>query len=950
MEKQAYHESVAEVCERLGTGVESGLSASEAAARLAQDGPNELTHTAGKRAWQILLAQFTNLLVILLIVAAVVSFFLGDAKDAIAIVAIIVLNALLGFRQEYNAERAMAALKKLSAPHIKVRRGGVVEEVDARDLVRGDIVLLEAGNLVPADCRLSTAASLKVQEAALTGESEAVEKSVDALGEGELAVGDRHNMVHMGTIVTYGRGEGVVTSAGMDTELGRVATLLQETEDDPTPLTSKIEHLGKVLVWVALGLIALVALVGVMRGDEWKIVFMTAVSMAVAAVPEGLPAVVTIALALGAKRMLARQALIRNLPAVETLGSVTAICTDKTGTLTQNVMTVTRVALPDGELSIAPSGPVDLGDDVRGDVLLCLGAAALASDAVLKPRANADESWKALGDPTEGALVVAAARLGMERSALEATLPRYGEAPFDSDRKRMSVALRPGCPLLAGVPGNALGLRGETQASAGCGGASTSVEGAVGEFLATCFGSDGEAGQSVVFAKGAVGSILDVCTHIRRDGKAIALDAGERSRVLGLMERAASDGVRVLGIAYRVDDAEMEHPGASDLERDLVFLGMTGMIDPLRDDVKMSVAECQAAGIRPVMITGDHPAMAGYIARELEMPAGDSVVTGLQIAGMSDLELEAAAEKACVFARVSPEDKLRIVDALQARGEIASMTGDGVNDAPALKSADIGVAMGITGTDVAKEASDMVLLDDRYATIVAAVREGRVIFDNICRFIRFILASNAGELLVMLLAPLFGLPLPLFPVQILWMNLVTDGLPALALGVEDAESDVMLRPPRDPKAPIIDWKMGRSILWVGLLIAGISLVVGKHFYPGAAGESVAVSHGHHGGEAAVWQTMLFTAMVLAQLFLALAVRSSRESLFKIGLFSNRPMIAALIVTVILHLGVIYVPVMQSFFKTTALSLPQLAICVGAGFIVFVAVEIEKLILRVRTKQ
>jgi Ca2+-transporting ATPase len=916
MVKQAYQESVAEVCARLDTDIDAGLSSVEAAARLVEDGPNELTHTTGKRAWQILLAQFTNLLVILLIVAAVVSFFLGDAKDAIAIVAIIVLNAILGFRQEYNAEQAMAALKKLSAPHIKVRRDGAVSEVDARDLVRGDVVLLEAGNLVPADCRLSTAASLKVQESALTGESAAVGKSVDALGERELAVGDRHNMVHMGTIVTYGRGEGVVTAAGMGTELGHVATLLQETEDDPTPLTTKIEHLGKVLVWVALGLIALVAVVGATRGDDWKTVFMTAVSMAVAAVPEGLPAVVTIALALGAKRMLARQALIRNLPAVETLGSVTAICTDKTGTLTQNVMTVTHVELPDHELKIDPSGPVELPDALRDDILLCVGGAALSSDAVLQQRDEAGGTWKALGDPTEGALVVAAARIGMEKATLESLLPRIAEAPFDSDRKRMSTLH-------------------STSSSEG-----DSVVSAFQRLVSVDEGG-------VIFAKGAVEPMLDVCTGIRRDGGRQVLGDVERDRLVTKMEALAADGIRVLGIAYRSGVENGASPSV--LEQDLTFLGMIGMIDPLREDVKMSVAECQAAGIRPVMITGDHPAMAGCIARELSMPSEDAVITGLEIAKMSDLELETAAEYACVYARVSPEDKLRIVDALQARGEIASMTGDGVNDAPALKSADIGVAMGITGTDVAKEASDMVLLDDRYATIVAAVREGRVIFDNIRRFIRFILASNAGELLVMLLAPLFGLPLPLFPVQILWMNLVTDGLPALALGVEGPEKDVMLRPPRDPKAPIIDWAMGRSILWVGLLIAGISLVIGWHFFDGAAAGATTMAHGHGVGSASVWQTMLFTSMVLAQLFLALAVRSSSESLFKIGVFTNRPMIAALAVTLLLHLAVIYVPVMQGFFKTAALTLPQLGICVAAGLAVFGAVEIEKLVARLRDK-
>ncbi len=918
MDTQVYNERVEDVCTRLESSLEKGLSRAEVAKRLVENGPNELTHVNQKKAWQILLVQFSNVLVILLIVAAVLSWFLGDWKDAVAILAIVILNAILGFRQEYKAERAMAALKRLSAPHVKVRRGGDVEEVDARDLVCGDVVLLEAGNLVPADCRLSTAASLKVQESALTGESEAVEKTIEKLPDVETTVGDRRNMVHMGTIVTYGRGEGIMTAAGMQTELGHVASLLQDTEDDPTPLTNKIEHLGKVLVWVALGLIMLVSVVGIVRGDHWKIVFMTAVSMAVAAVPEGLPAVVTIALALGAKRMLARHALIRNLPAVETLGSVTAICTDKTGTLTQNVMTVTQVALPNSRIDIAPSAAVTLPDDSRTDVLLCLGVAALASDAVLKARSDEEGAREAIGDPTEGALVVAAARVGLTKPLLESLLPRYAEAPFDSDRKRMSTLHR----------------RSEM----------ASKETSISDFLHACGVEDG-AGD-VVFAKGAVDCMLDVCTQIRRDGVNAALGDADRVQILGQMESMAAGGVRVLGVACRAGVPRQEGYSAGDLEKELTFLGLVGMMDPLREDVVGAVAECQKAGIRPVMITGDHPAMARHIADALSMPVDGAVVTGLDIARMSDAELEETAAVACVYARVSPEDKLRIVDALQARGEITSMTGDGVNDAPALKSADIGVAMGITGTDVAKEASDMVLLDDRYATIVSAVREGRVIFDNIRRFIRFILASNAGELLVMLLAPLFGLPLPLFPVQILWMNLVTDGFPALALGVEGPEKDVMQRPPRDPSAPLIDWAMGRSILWVGLLIAGVSLWIGKHFYMGEAG--AALSHGHGGGDAAVWQTMLFTTMVLAQLFLAMAVRSSRESIFRIGMFSNRPMVAALAVTLLLHLGVIYVPAMQGFFKTAALSLPQLGLCVFCGLTVFAAVEVEKLILRLRS--
>ncbi len=889
--------------DELGVRPEQGLSASVASERLAAHGPNALTQKSGPGMWVILAAQFMNLLVGLLVAAAVVSFLLGDVKDAVAIAVIVILNGLLGFKQERSAEKAMAALKKLSVPRVRVRRDGGVTEIDSVDLVPGDIMLLEAGNMVPADGRLTVCAGLRVQEAALTGEAEPVEKQLDAIVHAEAAVADRTNMVYMGTVITYGRAEAICTTTGMGTELGQIATLLSEMEDEVTPLTEKIEHLGKVLVFVALGLIACVAIMGLLRGEDARTVFLTAVSMAVAAVPEGLPAVVTIALALGARRMLARQALIRNLPAVETLGSVTVICTDKTGTLTQNRMTVTKL--------VGVGGDLDL-EGKHDAALVALVTGALCNDSKIgtqESEAGRREPGGVVGDPTEVALVVAAAEGGLLKRALEAALPRVGEAPFESDRKRMTTLHEIGSELPERVE----------------------------RLLAVC---DAEGKRAIAFTKGAADGLLEVSSHVIGPDGLKPLDDTGRKEVLGANDVLAGEGVRVLGLAYRLFDSVEPHMGAAELEKDLVFVGLVGMIDPLREDVAEAVRTVQEAGIRPVMITGDHPLMAAYIGRQLGICRdGDDIVTGVELARMSDEELNQAAARTQVFARVSPEQKLKLVDALQADGEIVSMTGDGVNDAPALKSADIGVAMGISGSDVAKESSDMVLLDDRYATIVAAVKEGRVIFDNIRRFVRFILAANAGELIVMLAGPLLGMPLPLLPVQILWMNLVTDGLPALALGVEGPEKDVMQRPPRRPDAPIIDGWMGGQILWVGLLMAALSLFVGYRAWDG-----VAVAEVSHGGATAYpWQTMLFTTMVFAQLFLALAVRSSRRLLVQIGLFTNLPLLGALAATAVLQFAVLYVPVLNSFFHTVPLDAGQLGTCVGIASLLGLAVEVEKLL-------
>ena len=658
-----------------------------------------------------------------------------------------------------------------------------------------------------------------------------------------------------------------------------------------------------------------------MRGYDWRTVFLTAVSMAVAAVPEGLPAVVTIALALGAKRMFARQALIRRLPAVETLGSVTAICTDKTGTLTQNRMTVTTLELPGLSLTVPPpAAGAELPGDDSGSGALCLAAACLCSDAVLKE--DGDNTLEAIGDPTEGALVIAAAAAGIQKSALEDLCPRVAEAPFDSDRKRMSTAHR--LPADGSLP---FSFRAMEAARASAVGPTT-----------------------VVFTKGAAGSVLEIATGIL-DGRTVRpLTDGDRRDLLARTETLAGEGIRVLAVAFRFLAGDPAR-AADVLETDLVYVGLVGMADPLREDVKPAIETCVSAGIRPIMITGDHPLMARSIGTQLGIP-GDVVVTGARLAAMNDEELKIAARTVSLFARVSPEHKLRIVDALQADGEIVAMTGDGVNDAPAIKSSDIGVAMGITGTDVAKAAADMVLLDDSYNTIVTAVREGRVIFDNIRRFIRYILASNTGELLVMLVAPLLGMPIPLLPVQILWMNLVTDGLPALALGVEKAEADVMSRPPRNPQAPILDRRMALQILWIGGLMAFLSLAVGYAEW-GSHAETLAVQpvarEAHGDVTAETWQTMLFTTMVMAQLFLAFAVRSARRSVFRIGVFSNRPLVAAFAGTLVLQLLVIYVPLLQAFFKTTPLSAVQLGVCMGVAALIFVAVELAKLVPR-RSRQ
>jgi Ca2+-transporting ATPase len=913
-----YQISIEEISKQLSTSFHEGLSTQEADRRLEQYGANELVERAGKSPWKILLEQFTATMVVVLLIAGVISLVLGEYIDAGAIFIIVLLNAALGFSQEYRAEQAMAALKKMAVPTVKVRRDSHVDEISARELVPGDVVLLEVGNLVPADCRLVESVNLRIDESALTGESVPVEKDAKFISDYDIPLGDRHNMAYMGTVITYGRGEAIVADTGMETELGNIATLIQRASDEQTPLQRRLDQLGKALAWAAMLVVVIIFVLGLLQGGDLEEMFLTAISMAVAAIPEGLPAVVTIALALGAQRMLRREALIRKLPAVEGLGSVTVICSDKTGTLTENRMTVIVLDVAGHKVDLIEDlrrGPekVIKGPDEAEIELMCrypaltllLAGGALCNDAVLEIDGN---NLRIVGDPTEGALLVAAARAGLTKEKLDSTFPRQAEVPFDSERKRMAT--------MHSFP--------ETQAE-----------------IPTTFGSvwdwEGWPGRFdyVVFAKGAVNSLLEICDRVWVDDHVEEMDEEWCQRIDEADNELAKNGVRVLGVACKSQDVLPEEDHEEELEKELIFVGLVGMIDPARPEVKEAVATCKTAGIRPIMITGDHPLTARYIAEELGIADNGSILTGQDLAGMTLEDLEEVVADVSVYARVSPEHKLKIVESLQNRGQIAAMTGDGVNDAPALKKSDIGVAMGITGTDVSKEAADMVLLDDNFTTIVNAIEEGRTIYDNIRRFIKYTLTSNAGEIWVMVLAPFLGMPLPLVPLQILWINLVTDGLPGLAMTVEPAERDVMTRPPYKPDESVFSRGVGRQILLYGFLMGLVSLAVGYYFW----------SMGHP-----YWRTIVFTTITLSQMGNALAIRSNRDSLFRIGLLSNKAMLGAVLLTLVTQLAVVYIPFLQSLFKTGPLTAPELVLCLLLSTVVFWAIEIEKWVMRLRRKR
>ena len=917
-----YKMSVEQTLQEVGSSAGQGLAATEAAQRLTRYGPNELQEKAGRSRLEIIWEQFANILTLLLILAAVVSMVLGDWIEAVAILVIVVLNALLGYSQEYRAEQSMAALKKMSVPIVRVRRDGRLQEISARDLVPGDIVVLETGNIVPADGRVTGSANLRVEEAALTGESEPVDKDPTLIFEGDHALGDRKNMIYSGTLVNYGRGEFVVTATGMDTELGHIANLIQGVEEESTPLQQRLHRLGQVLAWAAIALVILVVGVGIWRARSageainYPELLLTGVSLAVAAVPEALTAVVTIALSLGAQRMLKRKALIRRLPAVETLGSVTVICSDKTGTLTLNRMTVQALDMANHsyrfsyndqtsrlELEPAAANSSSTRENPTLDLLLIGGA--LNSDATLS-----DDDSKAIGDPTEAALVSAAALVGMRKTELETAFPRVAEVPFDSVRKRMTT-LHSVPKSSADLPDSLVPIWDRQAALAN------------------------DWPDYVAFTKGAIDGLLNISPSLWVEGKVQPLDEAWRKRIMASHDELAAKGMRVLGVALRPWDATPAETTEQALEQDLIFLGMVGMIDPPRPEVKDAVASCKAAGIRPVMITGDHPLTARHIARQIGISDNDEFITGQELDRISPAELEARVRDVSVFARVSPEHKIKLIEVYQGQDNIVSMTGDGVNDAPALKKADIGVAMGITGTDVAKSAAEMVLLDDNFATIVAAVEEGRIIYDNIRRFIKYLLTCNVSEIAVMLIGPFLGMPLPLLPLQILWMNLVTDGLPALALGIEPPESDVMKRPPYSATESVFGRGMPTFIIVFGVVLSILSLVTGFGLW--AEGDPA-------------WQTALFTTLVFAQLGMALSVRSERESLLRTGLLTNKAMLGAIVITVLLQLVLVYWGPAQKLFHLVALPTRDLLICFGVGMSVVILVEIWKVFARARARK
>jgi Ca2+-transporting ATPase len=867
-----------EALQRLGVEPDHGLSGEEAARRLAEHGPNELLAAQGISPWTILLEQFKNVLILVLLGATVLSAFLGHGVEAIVISVIVLLAVVLGFVQEYRAERAIEALREMAAPTATVIRDGAEREVAARELVPGDILLVAAGDRVPADARLLEAIRLKAEEAALTGESLPVEKETAPLAEADPPVADRRNMIWAGTAITYGRGRAVAVATGMETEFGKIARLLQTVEEGQTPLQRNLDKVGSALARAGLVVVLVVVGLGLMRGQPFLEMLIFGIALAVAVVPEALPAVVTISLALGVRRMVTRHALIRRLPAVETLGSVAIICSDKTGTLTRDEMTIRRLWAAGEEYEVTgagyePKGAFQRdGRDVEPTEPLreLLRGGILASDSHLREEGG---DWRIQGDPTEGAIVVAAAKAGLDKVALDKELPRVGEIPFTSESKRMTTLHR-------------------------------TPQG------------------TVAFAKGAPEVLLGSCTRQRTaDGGEAELDEAGRQLILDAARRMAEGALRVLAVVTRRDATE------ENAERDLTFLGLVGMIDPPRTEVQEAIRTCERAGIKPVMITGDHPVTAQAIARELGILKQGRAVTGAELEAMSDEELEREVERIEVYARVSPAHKLRVVTALQKKGFSVAMTGDGVNDAPALKKADIGIAMGLTGTDVTKEAADMTLTDDNFASIVAAVEEGRGVFDNIKKYLMFLLSSNIGEIGLMAGASLLGMPIPLSAVQILWVNLATDGLPALALAVDPPEDDLMERPPRDPHRGIFT----RPVVSL-MVIGGVwSALVNLGLF------AWALQSGRTQAEA---MTMAFVSLVLIQFFKAYNYRSDRYSALRHP-FSNKWLNMAIVWELLLLGLILYIPFLRDAFDTTALPLEDWLIIVALAASVSPVLELAK---------
>ncbi len=901
--------SIQKTAAELATDRSHGLSAEEAARRLSTAGYNELEEKPRPGFLALLLDQFKDFLVIILIVAAIVSIFLGEMVDAAAIILIVILNAAMGVVQESKAEEALAALKKMAAPDARVLRGGSTLTVPSRELVPGDVVLLEAGNYVPADVRLVETVNLRVEEASLTGESVPVEKASGAEVGKDAPLGDRLTMAFMSTMVTFGRGKGIVAETGMHTQIGLIATMIQEEENEDTPLQKKLTQMGKVLGIAALAICAVVFLVGVLEGRDILMMFMTSVSLAIAAVPEGLPAIVTVCLALGMREMIKRHALIRKLPAVETLGSATVICTDKTGTLTQNEMTAGWL-YADGDLfrvtgeGYQPKGEVRKGDarielQEHYSVRLLLGAAMLASDAHLEMSESGEEKgrWRMVGDPTEGALVVAAAKADLHREKVEALFPRVAEFPFDSERKRMTTIHK--------VPPAA----------------------SLGKEMAPLGGDS----PYVAFVKGAPDLILGLCSGVESKGTVRPLSGEGRDSILAVNSRLASQALRVLGVAYK--KLPQIPASIAEAEQDLVFVGLVGMMDPARPEAVSAIATAHRAGLKVVMVTGDYRETAAAIGKEIGLvKQGDSVLSGADIDARDDAQLSEALEDTNVFARVSPQHKVRIVDLLKKKGHVAGMTGDGVNDAPALKRADIGIAMGITGTDVTKETADMVLTDDNFASIISAVEQGRIIFSNIRKFVYYLLSCNLGEIGTIFLGTLLGWPVPLTAIQLLWTNLITDGAPALALGLEKGEPGIMERPPRPTAEPIINRSMFVSLILQMVFITGATLTafrLGMDMF----------------GTVDAARTMAFVCLSGCQLIRAYTNRSERASVFSIGVFSNKWMQLAALSSVVLLLAVIYVPFINDVFNVVPLDAREWACLLPLMLLPAVVDELSKLVVR-----
>jgi Ca2+-transporting ATPase len=860
-----YHQTdIQDAMKAFNSSIE-GLSKQEAAERLTKNGLNVLQEQKKRSIFKMIISQFTDFMILVLIAAAVISGIIGEISDTYVILFIVVLNAVIGFVQEYRAEKAMAALKKLATSFAQVVREGQVIRLPSSELVVGDIVLLEAGNSVPADLRVIESIQLNVQEASLTGESSEVEKFSEALKDEKLPLGDRKNMLYKSTFVNNGRGKGIVVATSMDTELGKIAKLLSGEETE-TPLQKRLAKFGKNLSYIILVICTIFFLIGVLRGDEPMNMLLTAISLAVAAIPEALPALIVIALALGAKRLVEHKALIRRLPAVETLGSVTYICSDKTGTLTLNKMMVEEVFI--GERIPLKQGLIQKADQENEKQIWLLRAMALNNDV------SRDEKGLVMGDSTELASYEWARLNQFKKEELELKFPRVAEIPFDSVRKCMSTIHHTGHEYIA-------------------------------------------------FVKGAAEVLIAKDSSLSKEGK---------EKFVKASNQMASQGLRVLGFAMRTFSALPHSIQPDSVETDLQFIGICGMMDPPREEVKKAISMCKTAGIQSVMITGDHPVTATTIAKMLGIieHENDLTITGAELEAMSDDEFTSKVEHIRVYGRVSPEQKLKIVMALQAQGQFVAMTGDGVNDAPSLKRADIGIAMGITGTDVSKEAAHMILLDDNFTTIVNAIKQGRRIFDNIRKFIKYILTGNSAEIWTLFLAPLFGLPIPFLPIHILWINLVTDGLPGLALATEPAEKGVMARKPRHPKQSIFADGMGIHILWVGVLMGLICLGT----------QAFAIkNHILH------WQTLIFSVLCFSQLGHLLAIRSNKTSFFSSGIFTNKTLLLTVLFTFNLQISTIYLPFFNRILKTEPLTMIELAMALGVSCMVFVAVEIEKLIKR-----